>query len=280
MALLGILLTTYWLGSQRFAPQLHTVGSPPTGLDARAVSIPSSSGSLLSGWLLPASGPAGIVLMHGRGGDRRSMLERAWFLQQAGYTALVFDFQANGESPGEHVTNGYLESLDARAAVRYLRSKLGSKPIGIVGYSLGGAAALLGPDGPLAVDAMVLEAVYPTIEEATANRIRLRLGPWSGWLYPLFTWQFYLRLGIASEDLRPIDRIGKVRCPLLVIAGGRDTRTTLEQSLRLFQAAPAPKRLWVVPGADHEDFYGRAPGEYRRRVLTFFRETLGTQGAR
>jgi dienelactone hydrolase len=154
------------------------------------------------------------------------MLSRARFLQQAGYWALVFDFQANGESPGEHYTSGYLESEDARAAVRYMHSKARVHRVGAVGFSLGGAAALLGPHGPLTVDAMVLEAVYPTIEEALANRIRLHLRPSTGWLNALFTWQLRPRLGIGPEQLRPIKRIAKIECPVLIIAGEQDRRSS------------------------------------------------------
>lgn len=210
---LGLLGTAWWLGEQYHAPRRYAIGPPPVGLTAETVTFSSStSGTLLKGWLLPAVGSAGVVLLHGRGDDRQSMLSRARFLQQAGYGTLVFDFQANGESPGKHYTSGHLESEDARAAVRYLRSKARVRHIGIVGFSLGGAAALLGPHGPLTVDAMVLEAVYPSIEEALANRIRLYLGPSTGWLSPLFTWQLRPRLGIGPEQLRPIDRAGSVLC--------------------------------------------------------------------
>lgn len=274
LALMGVFGTAWWLGNQLYAPRPYVIGPPPEDLAVQTVSFANASGTQLKGWLLPAPGPAGVVLLHQRGGDRRSMLGRALFLQQAGYPALVFDFQANAESPGQYYTSGYLESEDARAAVEYLRAKEGVRQVGVVGFSLGGAAALLGPKGPLAVDAMVLEAVFPTIEEALANRIRLHLAPATGWLYPLYTWQLRPRLGIGPEHLRPIERISQLRCPVLVIAGERDRHTPLEESLRLFDAAPAPKQIWVVPGARHQDFHGFAAGEYERRVLEFFRQHL------
>lgn len=276
ITVLGLLGGAWWLGAQFHAPRLYPIGPPPEDLSAQTVTFAGSSNASLKGWLLPAPGSsAGVVLMHGRGGDRRSMLSRARFLQQAGYWALVFDFQANGESPGKHYGSGYLEAEDARAAVRYLRTRARVRRIGIVGFSLGGAAALLGRHGPLSVDAMVLEAVYPTIEAALANRLRLYLGSWAGGLYPLFTWQLKPRLGIGPERLRPIERIATVACPVLIIAGEHDRRTTVDESLGLFHAAPTPKHLWIIPGAKHEDFYRFAPSEYQGRVLEFFRDTLG-----
>lgn len=265
------------IGGQLYAPNNYRVGLPPADLGAEVVTFPSPSGATLHGWWLSGSqSQAGVVLMHGSGTDRRSMLERARMLKAAGYPVLLFDFQAQGESLGSHVTDGYLEAQDARAAVEFMRQR-GVQKVGIIGFSLGAAAAVLGPEGPLPVDAMVLEALYPTIEEATADRIRLHLGAWSGWLYPLFTWQLQPRLGIALATLRPIDRIDKVKAPVLLIAGAEDLHTLLAESERLYAAASEPKQLWVVPGAHHEDFYERAPDAYRQRVLDFFAGALRQQ---
>lgn len=62
------------------------------------------------------------------------------------------------------------ESRDAVAAVDYLHQRLPGLPVGGVGTSLGGAAFLLAADS-LVIDALVVESVYPTIEEAVSNRI-------------------------------------------------------------------------------------------------------------
>jgi uncharacterized protein len=56
---------------------------------------------------------------------------------------------------------------------------------------------------------------------------------------------------------------------VLVVAGSLDRHTTLEETRRLFAAAPAPKALWVVDGAAHEDLLAFDRAEYRRRVLGF-----------
>lgn len=68
---------------------------------------------------------------------------------------------------------------------------------------MGGAAAVLGAHGPLPVDALLEEALYPSIEEAVAHRLRLRLGAWRRRPSALCTWQLPARLGIRSQALRP-----------------------------------------------------------------------------
>ena len=137
-----------------------------------------------------------------------------------------------------------------------------------VGTSLGGAAAILA-EPPLPLRAMVLESVYPTIEEGTANRLRIRFGPLGPPLAPLLLAQLRPRLGISPAGLRPIDRIGRVQCPVFILSGTRDEHTTADETRALFARAGEPKLLWLMPGAAHVDLHQFAAREYERRVLGF-----------
>ena len=185
----------------------------------------------------------------------------------------MFDFQGHGETPGRSMTFGFLEARDAEAAVRYLKRRLPGERIGVLGTSLGGAAALLGTTSA-SVDALVLEAVYTTFVEAVENRLVLRFGASGRYLSPLLLWQVRLRLALDPAVLSPIDRIGAVRAPLLLIAGSEDRRVTIAQSRRLYASAPNPKSLWVIDGARHSNFHLYAGRDYERNVLAFFSQHL------
>jgi fermentation-respiration switch protein FrsA (DUF1100 family) len=201
------------------------------------------------------------------------MLDRARFLHHAGYTVLLFDFQAHGESSGSRITFGLRESLDAESALAYLQARAPGERVGAIGVSLGGAAALLGKR-PLHVDALVPESVYPTIAAATTNRLTIRLGRGGRLLTPLFMMELPLWLGSPPSALRPVDRIALASAPVLVMAGTADRRTTLAESRSLFDHARAPKVFWAVPGAGHVDLHAFAPSEYERSVLGFFHQYL------
>lgn len=255
-------------------PYQRSVHPAPSDLDIEPVSFPSTSGATVSGWLIdPPESRGVVILMHGVRATRLSMLNRARFLHAAGHTVLLFDFQAHGETEGDVISFGVLESRDAAAAVTYVRGRFPDKRVAVIGSSLGGAAALLG-DGPIQVDALVLEAVYPTIEEALENRLAMRLGRPGALLAPLFLWQLKPRLGVASGDLRPIDRIDEVECPLLIINGSRDRHTTPQQARALYQRAPEPKSLWIVEGAAHVDLDRFAGPRYEERILSFLEKHL------
>lgn len=208
------------------------------------------------------------------------MLSRGSALRRAGYTVLLVDLQGHGESAGHWITFGARESLDAQAALAHLRVAVPGERVGALGVSLGGASLILGTaELPAnAADAVVLEAVYPTIEEAVADRLRMRLGALGPPLAPLLTSQLRPRLGITPDELRPINRIAKLQVPLLMIAGAADRHTTLSESRRLFAAAPQPKELWVLEGASHQDLHAFARIEYERRLLGFFGRYLRSAG--
>ncbi len=214
-----------------------------------------------------------MVLLHGLRATRLNMLNRARFLHREGFAVLLCDFQAHGESTGRHITFGYLESRDAQAEVRLVRERAPGERVGIIGVSLGGAAAILSAR-PLDADAMVLESVYPTIDDAVSDRRTSRLGPWASTLAPLLIMQLRPRFGFGAGQLRPIDRVPAVHAPKLFLAGTEDRSTTIRESERLFQAAAGPKELWEIRRARHEDLYAFAGEEYRKRVGDFLKEHL------
>ena len=267
-------LSVYWVGGQLAAPAPREIGAPPADLPGRAVKVPSPAAGILKGWLVPGRRDAGaVLLLHGVRASRLEMLGRARFLHARGYTVMLFDSRAHGESGGQRITFGYLESLDARALLGALRQAAPGERLGVIGVSLGGVACLVGPQ-PLRVHALVLESVYPTLEEAIDNRLAIRLGALGPPLAPLLTVQLRPRLGFGVEDLRPIDSVDRVGAPLLVIAGTEDRHTTIVQSRRLFARAQAPKELWEVPGAGHVNYHRAAPAEYEARVGGFLARYL------
>lgn len=138
---------------------------------------------------------------------------------------------------------------------------------------MGGAATLLASP-KLDVNAMVLEMVYPTINQAVANRLTMRLGAWAEILTPILTVQLKPRLGVNADALNPIDKVSGIPAPKLFIVGAEDQHTTLRESEQIFAAAAEPKELWIVERAKHVDLHAERTEEYERRVLSFFKGLL------
>ena len=259
-------------GSVLTAPALRAVEAPP---DLPVEPFPIASAQTLAGWALPTDSARGVVvLMHGVRADRGAQVGRLRLFHAMGYHVVAFDFQAHGESPGDAITFGARESADAVAAVRAARSRWPGLPVAVVAQSMGGAAAILA--GPaLGADALVVEAVYASLDRATRNRLALRLGRAGAALAPLLTAQAGVRLGLSLDDLRPAVAVARVAAPVFVIGGTADRHAHPDETRAIYDAAPAPKRLWLVDGAAHEDFSAAAPERYRQRVGAFLDRHLG-----
>lgn len=270
----GLVGASWWLGGRLTRPANAKIGERPTDLELEDVELESGTARVHGWWRKGERGRGAVVLLHPMGNDRRSMLDRARLLAERGIGALLVDLRAHGETHGSRITFGLRESEDAATAVDFARRASDGGKVGAVGYSLGGASALLGAR-PLPVDALVLEAVYPSLVEAIEARIAMRTGRLtSKLLAPLFLAQVRPRIGAAAGSLRPIDGIRRVTSPVLVAGGSHDPKTPFAQTERLYRAASEPKELWRVEGATHEDFLARDPVGYRERVLGFLERWL------
>ena len=270
--LLG-LLAAWIVGGILCLPANHPV-TAPKDLPLESVTFPSTSGTTIHGWLLSAATNYGvIVLQHGVRADRSTLVDRAKLFSQAGYAVLLFDFQAHGESRGNVITFGYLESRDAQAAVKYAKVRFPGQPVAVVGVSLGAAAAVLA-NPALDVQALVLEMMYPDIVTATKDRIEMRLGRPGRLLSPLLTCQIKLRTGCSPNELRPIDRVGKLTVPKLFLAGTEDHDTKFAEAQEIFAQAAEPKQFVPFNGARHVDLYACAPDQYHKLVLEFLADHL------
>ncbi|OEE51219.1 hypothetical protein A1OS_06245 [Enterovibrio norvegicus] len=269
-ALFAVVLGAFWLlGSKLSSPANQTVHLPADAPTVENVTI-----NTISAWYFPVEArKACVLLLHGNRGSKRDMVERAKFLTTHGYAALAIDFQAHGETPGEHLSYGYLESHNAHSAVRYLKETKACQQIAALGVSLGGAAAILG-ERAVPVDAYILESVYSSIEQAVENRLALYSRHYPSALAPLLYEQIPLRLGVELHQLQPAEAVKHLNAPVLFIQGDKDKRTFLYEVLMLFDNAPEPKYLNVMEGAAHVDLHQFNTHQYETTVLSFLAKHL------
>lgn len=268
------ILVILFIGESLSKPQMRSIGGPPPNLEVEKVTIEKGDDNYVAGWFMPGEiNKPGILLLHSVRSNRTEMLSRSRFLNKAGYSVLLIDMQAHGETPGDRITFGFRESFDVKSAVEYLRGRVEPNKVGVIGVSLGGAAILLGKP-TLNADAVILESVYSSIERAVENRIAIRVGAIGEYLAPLLTWQINARLGISTEELSPLKKISQLKAPVMIIAGSDDLHTRVDESQLLFNKANDPKYLWIIDGAKHQNFHTYAGNDYENRVLVFFQKYL------
>ena len=241
IAIIALMLFLIWIGQRRMI-YLPFGGTPALAEhdvpDAEAVTVRTTDGLDLGAWYLPAaSAGTGItvIVFNGNAGHRgfRTPLARA--LAAQGIATLLLDYRGFGGNPGSPSEAGLMQ--DARAARAWLDTKPGvdRTRIAYFGESLGsGVAVQLAAEHPPA--ALILRSPYTSL--ADVGRLH----------YPFLPVSLLLRDRFSS-----IDTIRRVHAPVLVIAGERDSIIPASNSERLFAAANDPKRLEIIPGADHND---------------------------
>jgi hypothetical protein len=70
----------------------------------------------------------------------------------------------------------------------------------------------------------------------------------------------------------PYDNIGKVgyvKVPVMVVHGDQDEIIPVDMGRRVFEAAPEPKELYIIPQAHHNDTYIVGGKTYFERLKSF-----------
>ena len=252
----------------------HVAAAVSPGRDIRLV---AQDGATIAGTFTPGRGDRSpsVLLLHGVGASRQATAGNAAWLASLGYATLTIDFRGHGQSDLAPRTFGLNEALDAQAAFDWLKRRQGGAPVAVIGISLGGAASLIGKDGPLRADALILQAVYPDIRHAIKNRIASRTSTGIGYLLePLLSFQAPLRFGAWPSRLSPLNALRRYHGPVLVIGGEEDQSTPPGESRAMFAAVQGPKELWLVPSGDHAEICDLADAAYRTHVRTFLAEAI------
>jgi uncharacterized protein len=249
----------------------------PAAAPAMSMQLNSEDGMRIAATYWPGASPTApaILLLHGNGGNRGNMAGLATMLAADGYAVLAIDFRGHGESTPASKSFGLFEAHDARAAFDWLRARNPDRKIGIIGYSLGGAASLIGEHGPIPADALVLEGVYPDIRRAIFNRLATRLGSVVATaVEPVLSYQSLPRFGVWPSDISPIDALAKVTKPVMIIGGEADTNTPPSETKAMFAALKGRGELHILAGVNHKDLGGPPSRPLKVALLAFLNRTL------
>lgn len=219
----------------------------PDGSDIRR--IPAPEGVTLAARYLPCPDARyTVVYFHGNAEDLGSIAPRLELLRDRLHVAVLgWDYPGYGRSGG---SVGEPETLRAaRAVLDYVTGTLGVPPDRVVlyGRSLGS-----GPAVDLATSrscrALVLESAFTSVFRVL-TRVRI----------------------LPFDKFANLEKMPRVKCPVLVIQGTADATIPFSHGRRLFAAAPEPKRRLWVEGAGHNDVIetaGEAYWQALREVLT------------
>lgn len=275
--------------------------------------VRAPDGVLLRGWKVVPPNPNGswVLLFHGVADNRVGVIGQSEFLLRAGYSVIMMDARGHGASEGSIATYGWLERNDTKVIVdgligsevaRYADGQLRNgkwklvpfevlsshqpirppdplpgapKHIFALGESMGAGIALQSGVADSRIEAVVAEASFANLREATYDYAGFRKYPWLGkTLLAPFSWTLLYRgeklTGFPLAEISPVKAVASRAFPVLLICDEKDEALPCRHTQMIYSAARGPKQLWVVPGAYHTAAFGFHPEEFRQRVLSFF----------
>lgn len=238
------------------------------------VNLVSFDGTQLKGSYFPSTNGAAVIVQHGYGGHRGSVMHIAAMLQKHGFGTLVMDLRAHGESSGELVTFGRDESKDMQIVFDYLKNRadVDGDKIGIYGWSLGGATVLLHGDMNKEVKAVVADSPFDAINYA--NLAEFTDLPWP--MPALITSFTSMRSGVDYELEAPIAHLDAYpETPLFLMIAGADQVVDAGSGERLLAKLDAKKvKVWREPTFGHVRFSFDAPVKFEIDIVEFYNHHL------
>lgn len=242
------------------------------------VAIRAEDGATLRAWsFVPHGGNSNVViLLHGQGDNRAGMLGNADLFLRHGYSVLLPDARAHGDSGGSIATYGVKETGDLVRWYGWLEQTQVPHCIYGLGESMGAAVLLQTIARESGFCAVVAESSFSSFREAAYIRMGegFGTGPWLGrtLLRPAVeTGLLYARVryGVDLAQASPIKAVASSRVPIFLIHGLADTNMPPYNSERMRTANPAVK-LWEPADAGHCGAAEAAPKEYERLVTSWF----------
>jgi len=239
--------------------------------------VTAQDGVLLRGWKVRAADPNGdwVLLLHGRSQNRLSMIRYAGFLLGSGYSVVMMDARAHGESGGTIATYGHVERYDERSIVDALTAAEHPQHIFAMGESMGAAVALQSAAIDPRIEAVIAEGAFRNLHEVFFDYAGLRVSAFLGKTFfrpaaMLAVHETEHQVGFRLDEVSPEESVAARSFPVLLISGLRDHNVPKRHAEAIFLAASGPKELWLVPKARHQKAMETAPEEFQSRVLRFF----------
>lgn len=251
------------------------LGVPHESLETR-----TRDGLRLIAWYLPGNRPAAVVVSGGHRGRAGDVLGISSALQRAGFHVVVYGWRGTpGSDPAAH-TLGVYERRDLEAAIDAVTARVGDVPVGLLGYSLGGAVSLVVAADDRRVRAVCADSAFSDPLGVLADGVERVLRIPGAVLTAPVAALVARRTGARLSDFQPLAAVGRIAPrPLLLVHGDQDTAVPVSHARRLHDAAGEPRELWIVPGARHVGAYFADREQYLHRVGSFFEEALGASVA-
>jgi abhydrolase domain-containing protein 17 len=210
------------------------------------IKLPIAKTDRISAIYLPNSQAKYTLLyIHGNAEDLGNIRPLLGHLHSWGFSVFAYDYRGYGTSSGKPSESNAYEDADAAYTYLTQQLKIPASQIIVYGRSVGGGSATeLASKNVVA--GLILESTFTSTFRVVVP-------------FPL----------LPFDKFTNLDKISKVRCPVLVMHGQSDEIIPFHHGRSLYEAAAQPKMsLWVV-NAGHNNFTDIGGTRHQQALLSF-----------
>lgn len=241
------------------------------------VTITAHDGVELVGhWYIPQNPQRVIIAMHGwRSGWSQDFGSISPFWHKNGCAVLYAEQRAQGSSGGDYIGFGLLERYDCEKWAEWVQDKTdGNMPIYLCGISMGATTVLMasGRQLPKSIRGIIADCGFTSPHaiwrHVAESNLKIPYG-----LYSAAANDLCLRkIEVSADSYSTTEALAKNTLPVLFIHGTDDRFVPIEMTYENYKACTAPKRLFIVPGAEHGTAYLEDRLGYENATIKFWRD--------
>ncbi|MCQ2428524.1 MAG: alpha/beta hydrolase [Clostridia bacterium] len=184
---------------------------------------------------------------------------------------LYVEQRGQNNSGGNIMGFGVLERFDARDWAEFAADKLaGNLPVYLAGVSMGAATVLMatGLDLPGNVHGILADCGFTSPDTIWRHVLQDNLHlPYDETIYDLLAKQ---KIGVGAKEISTTEALKYNHIPVMFAHGTDDGFVPVTMTYDNYKACIAPKRLLIVPGADHGMSHSVDPIGYAAAERAFF----------
>lgn len=267
-------------GSKKFADVLDKASQSAKKLeesDCTQVEITGRDGVKLVGhWHRTKNPKRVIIAMHGwRSSWTNDFGLISEFWHDNDCNVLYAEQRGQGNSGGEYMGFGLLERYDCLEWIKWVNEETGGGlPIYLGGVSMGATTVLMtaGLELPDNVKGIVADCGFTSPnaiwKHVVQNNLHMPYGIYSATASDICK----KKIQIGSKDYSTVDAMKHCTVPVLFIHGTDDHFVPVEMTYENYKACVAPKKLLIVPGAEHAMSYLVDNKVYEEAIQSFWEE--------
>jgi len=220
-------------------------------------------------WIIKTENARGtVILFHGFGGNKSSMLDKSDIFVGLGYNTLLVDFMGSGGSEGNQTTIGFLEAEQVKTCFDYLTKK-GEQNIYIFGTSMGSVATMKAiNDYDIKPKGIIIECPFGSMYKTVCARFKTMNAPTFPMAGLLVFWGG-LQNGFWAFGHNPTEYAKKINCPTLLLYGAKDEKVSKEEIDEIFNNLGGQKKLKIYQEAGHENYLKKYKNEWTQDIKEF-----------